>query len=136
MYTLYAKNVFFYKLSPFSGHSFTVLNIEFSEAERGPCVWIFNNTLLEDEDYVLKIEYLIQKRKQCRLYNDEPLSWIDNLKYKIKRSTQIYATDKQNRKRAEYFKLQNKLSKISNLASYNLRYNVNEFEEIQLQIEK
>jgi hypothetical protein len=91
---------------------------------------------LEDEDYVLKIEYLIQKRKQCRLYNDEPLSWIDNLKYKIKRSTQIYATDKQNRKRAEYFKLQNKLSKISNLASYNLRYNVNEFEEIQLQIEK
>jgi hypothetical protein len=91
---------------------------------------------LEDEDYVLKIEYLIQKGKQCRLYNDEPLSWIDNLKYKIKRSTQIYATDKQNRKRAEYFKLQNKLSKISNLASYNLRYNVNEFEEIQLQIEK
>jgi hypothetical protein len=91
---------------------------------------------LEDEDYVLKIEYLIQKRKQCRLYNDEPLSWIDNLKYKIKRSTQIYATDKNNRKRAEYFKLQNKLSKISNLASYNLRYNVNEFEEIQLQIEK
>jgi hypothetical protein len=91
---------------------------------------------LEDEDYVLKIEYLIQKRKQCRLYNDEPLSWIDNLKYKIKRSTQIYATDKKNRKRAEYFKLQNKLSKISNLASYNLRYNVNEFEEIQLQIEK
>ena len=49
---------------------------------------------MEDEDYVLKIEYLIQKRKQCRLYNDEPLSWIDNLKYKIKRSTQIYATDK------------------------------------------
>jgi hypothetical protein len=91
---------------------------------------------LEDEDYVLKFEYLIQKRKQCRLYNDEPLSWIDNLKYKIKRSTQIYATDKNNRKRAEYFKLQNKLSKISNLASYNLRYNVNEFEEIQLQIEK
>lgn len=91
---------------------------------------------MEDEDYVLKIEYLIQKRKQCRLYNDEPLSWIDNLKYKIKRSTQIYATDKKNRKRAEYFKLQNKLSKISNLASYNLRYNVNEFEEIQLQIEK
>jgi hypothetical protein len=70
------------------------------------------------------------------LYNDEPLSWIDNLKYKIKRSTQIYVTDKKNRKRAEYFKLQNKLSKISNLASYNLRYNVNEFEEIQLQIEK
>lgn len=91
---------------------------------------------MEDEDYVLKIEYLIQKRKQCRLYNDEPLSWIDNLKYKIKRSTQIYATDKKNRKRAEYFKLQNKLSKISNLASYNLRYNVNEFEEIQLQIKK
>ena len=91
---------------------------------------------MEDEDYVLKIEYLIPKRKQCRLYNDEPLSWIDNLKYKIKRSTQIYATDKKNRKRAEYFKLQNKLSKISNLASYNLRYNVNEFEEIQLQIKK
>ena len=70
------------------------------------------------------------------MYNYEPLSWIDNLKYKIKRSTQIYATDKTNRKRAEYFKLQNKLSKISNLTSNNLRYNVNEFEEIQLQLEK
>ena len=110
--------------------------IDFSETKRGPGVWIFNNTLLEDGDYVLKIQDLIQKEKQCRLYNDEPLNWIDNLKYKIKRITQIYTKDKQFRERNEYFKLQNKFNKISNLAANNLQYNVNDFEEIKLQLEE
>ncbi|CAC5423425.1 unnamed protein product [Mytilus coruscus] len=58
-------------------------------------------------------------------------SRIDNLKYRIKRETQVYARDKKCREKAEYFKIQNKFEKISNLAANNLKYDTNEYEEIK-----
>ncbi|VDI14024.1 Hypothetical predicted protein, partial [Mytilus galloprovincialis] len=87
--------------------------------------------LLDDEVYVEKINNLIINEKNCRLYNEAPLIWIDNLKYRIKRETQVYARDKKCREKAEYFKIQNKFDKISNLAANNLEYNTNEYEEIK-----
>ncbi|CAG2207261.1 unnamed protein product [Mytilus edulis] len=130
MFTSFVKNVY-YKHTAFTDHSFVVLNIDFSLIERGPGVWIFNNMLLDDEVYVEKINNLIINEKNCRLYNEAPLIWIDNLKYRIKRETQVYARDKKCREKAEYFKIQNKFDKISNLAANNLEYNTNEYEEIK-----
>ncbi|CAC5361461.1 unnamed protein product [Mytilus coruscus] len=130
MFTSFVKNVY-YKHTAFTDHSFVVLNIDFSLIERGPGVWIFNNMLLDDEVYVEKINNLIINEKSCRLYNEAPLIWIDNVKYRIKRETQVYATDKKCREKAEYFKIQNKFEKISNLAANNLKYDTNEYEEIK-----
>ncbi|CAC5361459.1 unnamed protein product [Mytilus coruscus] len=90
--------------------------------------------LLDDEVYVEKINNLIINEKKCRLYNEAPLIWIDNLKYKIKRETQVYAKDKKYREKAEYFKIQNKFEKISNLAANNLKYDMNEYEEIKFKM--
>lgn len=120
MYTQFIKNIY-YKHKSFSDHSFVVMNINFSKIERGPGVWIFNNMLLEDVEYVMKINKLIQKEKMCRLYDDDPLIWIDNLKYQIKKVTQIYSTGKKYLEKSQYFKLQNKFEKISNLAANKLK---------------
>ncbi|CAC5405807.1 unnamed protein product [Mytilus coruscus] len=133
MLSTFVKNIY-YKHTAFSDHSFVILNFDCSQTERGPGVWIFNNMLLNDEHYVNKINDLILKEKECRLFDEAPLIWIDNLKYKIKKETQVYAKDKKYIERSEYFKLQNKFEKISNLAANNYKYNVNEFEEIKSKI--
>ena len=135
MFTTFVKNIY-YKHTAFSDHSFVVLNIDFSKIERGPGTWIFNNMLLEDDCFVSKINDLILKEKQCRLYEEDPLIWIDNLKYKIKRVSQIYAKNEKQKDKSEYFKLQNKFDKISYLAANNLKYDVNEYQEIKANLQE
>ena len=58
-FSQFVKNIY-HKHNSFSDHSFVNLNIDFSEIERGPGMWIFNNTLLEDNDFVNRISKLIQ----------------------------------------------------------------------------
>ena len=131
----FVKNVY-YKHNVFSDHSLVVLNADFSQVERGPGLWIFNNTLLNDEVFVEKIDKLIQTEKQCPLFESEILVWIDNLKYKIKKLTQVYAKDKKKRERSEYFKLQKEFEKISERAAKNLLFDINKYEEIKVEMKK
>ena len=131
----FVRNVY-YKHNVFSDHSLVVLHADFSQVERGPGLWIFNNTLLNDSDFVEKIEKLIKNEKECPLYETEILVWIDNLKYKIKKLTQVYAKDKKKQERSEYFKLQKEFEKFSELAANNLPYDVNKFEELKLNMRK
>ena len=125
----------YYKHNCFSDHSFVVINVDFNLVERGPGLWIFNNNLLDDEDFVEKIEQLIQKEKQCPLFEREILVWIDNLKYKIKKISQIYSTNKKKTEKAEYFKLQNEFEKISYCAANGLDFDANKFEKIKLDLQ-
>ncbi|CAC5407197.1 unnamed protein product [Mytilus coruscus] len=78
-FSIFVTNVY-YKHNTFSDHSFVNLNIDFSEIERGPGLWIFNNKLLDDEEFVNKINKLIETEKQCPLYDEEPL----DIKIKLK----------------------------------------------------
>ena len=131
----FVRNVY-YKHNVFSDHSLVVLHADFSQVERGPGLWIFNNTLLNDSEFVEKIEKLIKNEKECPLYESEILVWIDNLKYKIKKLTQVYSKDKKKQERSEYFKLQKEFEKISECAANNLPYDVNKFEELKLNMKK
>lgn len=132
-YSQFVKNVY-YKHNTFSDHSFVNLNIDFTEIERGPGLWIFNNLLLHDEDYVQKISRLIEKEKSCRLFDDEPLIWYDNLKFKIKQLSKSYAQNKSRIEKSEYFKLQNEYEKLSSMAVNNVNFDVNKFEEMKLKL--
>ncbi|KAL5017687.1 hypothetical protein ScPMuIL_005230, partial [Solemya velum] len=87
--TTHVKNIF-YKETTFSDHSFVFLQLDFSTYDRGPGVWIFNNTYLNDDDFCEKITKLVDKEKQCILYQDNMLLWWDNLKYRIKKISQLY----------------------------------------------
>ncbi|VDI42406.1 Hypothetical predicted protein [Mytilus galloprovincialis] len=132
-FSVFVKNVY-YKHNAFSDHSFVNLNIDFSEIERGPGLWIFNNKLLDDEEFVNKINKLIETEKQCPLYDDEPLVWYDNLKYKIKQLAKVIAQDKSRAEKSEYFKIQREFEKISLAVANNEIVDLNKFEEVKLKL--
>ncbi|CAC5366471.1 unnamed protein product [Mytilus coruscus] len=132
-FSVFVKNVY-YKHNAFSDHSFVNLNIDFSEIERGPGLWIFNNKLLDDEDFVNKINRLIETEKQCPLYDEEPLVWYDNLKYKIKQLAKVIAQDKSRAEKSEYFKIQREFEKISLAVANNEIVDLNKFEEVKLKL--
>lgn len=129
----FVKNVY-YKHNTFSDHSSVVMRIDFSEVERGAGVWILNNSLLEDKDYVDKISKLIENEKTCRLYNDEPLVWYDNLKFKIKQLSKSLAQSKNKIIKSDYFKLQREYERLSLEAVNNTNFDTNKFEEIKVKL--
>ncbi|CAC5418740.1 unnamed protein product [Mytilus coruscus] len=131
----YVKNIY-YKHTTFSDHSFVVLNVDFSPVEKGPGLWIFNNTLLNDEYFVEKVDNLIENEKKCPLFESEMLVWIDNLKYKIKKFSQVYAKDKKKKEQTEYFRLQKEFQKISEKVANGKVFNENKYEEIKLEMQK
>lgn len=57
-----------------------VLYFRNEDVERGPGLWILNNELLHDEIYEENIIWLIEKEKDCMLYNTCFLEWWDNFK--------------------------------------------------------
>ncbi|CAC5388980.1 unnamed protein product [Mytilus coruscus] len=124
------------KHTTFSDHSFVVLNVDFSPVEKGPGLWIFNNTLLNDEYFVEKVDNLIENEKKCPLFESEMLVWIDNLKYKIKKFSQVYAKDKKKKEQTEYFRLQKEFQKISEKVANGKVFNENKYEEIKLEMQK
>ena len=106
------KNVY-YRDTSFSDHSIVNMSIDFSDVEKGPGMWIFNNSFLEDNMFVEKIRKIFAEEIGSDFYKSNPLIWWDNLKFKIKRISQIYGKEKQNERNREYFKIQNKLQEMS-----------------------
>ena len=129
----FVKSVY-YKHNAFSDHSLVILNTDFSQVERGPGLWIFNNSLLNDEIFVEKIDQLILREKKCPLYENEILVWFDNLKYKIKKFTQVYSKDKKKKERSEYFKLQKEFEYISSCAANGTNFDANRFQELKIEM--
>ncbi|KAK6167008.1 hypothetical protein SNE40_021121 [Patella caerulea] len=94
-----------------SDHSQVILTVDLSECERGPGVYIFNNTLLNDIVFCEKINNIIINESKLDLFNSEPLVWWDNLKYKIKSTARIYSKHIKKKQRELYWDVQNKLTK-------------------------
>ncbi len=132
-YSAFVKNVY-YKHNAFSDHSCVNINIDFSQVERGHGMWIFNNTLLHDESFVNKMTTLIEKEKQCRLYDSEPLIWFDNLKYSIKKLAQTISNNKSRAEKSEYFKIQREFERISAAVANNENVDLNKFEEVKIKL--
>ena len=106
------KNVY-YRDTSFSDHSIVNMSIDFSDVEKGPGMWIFNNSFLEDNMFVEKIRKIFAEEIGSDFYKSNPLIWWANLKFKIKRISQIYGKEKQKERNREYFKIQNKLQEMS-----------------------
>ncbi|CAC5395157.1 unnamed protein product [Mytilus coruscus] len=108
------KNIH-YKDTSFSDHSIVSMKVDFCNVERGPGVWIFNNSFLQDELFTDKMKRLFAEEIGSDFYVSNPLIWWDNLKFTIKRLSQIYGKEKQKDLNREYYKLQNKNSRIIKL---------------------
>jgi len=101
----------FYKWSSISDHSYVCAKFDFSDIDRGPGMWIFNNTLLLDEYFCSKINDIINTSLLCPLYTREKLVWWDNLKYKLKSFSKQYATKRHKEEQQKFWTLHNKIQK-------------------------
>lgn len=123
-----------YKDTTFSDHSFIEMKIIFDNIERGPGVWILNNTLLDNEEYVSKINSIIDESKKCPLFEREILVWWDNLKYQIKKFSQVFSKRIAKEKNAEYYCLQNKIERLCMRIANGDDVNIELYENLKLEL--
>ncbi|CAC5397720.1 unnamed protein product [Mytilus coruscus] len=128
------KNIH-YKDTSFSDHSIVSMKVDFSNVERGPGVWIFNNSFLQDELFTDKIKRIFAEEIGSDFYMSNPLIWWDNLKFTIKRLSQIYGKEKQKDLNREYYKLQNKIQELSVKSANGIQINSEQFLELKTQLE-
>lgn len=110
----------YYRDTSLSDHSFVILKVKFHETVRGPGVWILNNQILTELEYRNKIVDIIVRERQCPLYNSEPLVWWDNLKYRIKKFSQLYCQKRNSKKNKLYFSLQRQITNLLNERNINI----------------
>lgn len=123
-----------YKDTSLSDHSFVELKVIFDHVERGPGVWILNNTLLDNEDFITNIYSIIEEGKKCPLFEENTLIWWDNLKYKIKKYSQVFGKRIAKEKNAEYFCLQNKLQRLCMRIADGENVNVEKYENLKYEL--
>ena len=129
----YVQSVKYYDTS-LSDHAFIEMKIIFDNVERGPGLWILNNTILENDEYVTKVKNIIQEEQNCVLYNTEPLIWWDNLKYKIKKFSQVFCKRIAKDKHSEYYSIQKKLQKMSEKIANGLSVDIAQYESLKLEL--
>lgn len=125
----FIKNVF-YKHTTLSDHDFIYMKIDFSRIEKGPGVWIFNNTFLKDDNFINEIKSLIELEMKDMLYEREFTVWWDNLKYKIRRKCQMYGQQRNKMKYREYNFIQRQLTRFDANVTRN-NFDINKYEQLK-----
>ena len=96
-----------------------------SDIEKGPGIWIFNNTLLSDGDYTSSVNRLVREfeTNMRQILNDDKLFW-DMLKQKIISFTRGYSKEKASISNRELNILEKDLKLLESLPSQLLNTNI------------
>ena len=114
------------------------ITITFDKITRGKGVWIFNNNLLQDNEYVKLITETIENQTNAKPLYHDITDWWENTKQTIKQKTVKYAKakTKQEKKNETYLRkrLRNTLRKEERLSrdnriSQQLRAKIEEIEK-------
>lgn len=125
-----------YQPTTISDHCILIMKMDFEQVQRGPGVWILNNTFLEDRDYCIKIETCIENEKQSELYDLDTLLWWDNTKYKLKKISQLYGKNKSKERNREIYRIRNKLSEYySKIAHSDDEYIISKIKELEHELQ-
>ena len=84
------------------------------EVDSGPGIWIFNNTLLEDEDFVKKVKDIISEYAIDQPFSSHKLRW-DFLKQNIASFSQNYSKQKARKDRHEHENILKRLEILESL---------------------
>ena len=101
----------------FSDHSIVTLCCDFSNIDRGPGLYILNNSVLIDKEYCKQVQRIIQNQLSCSLYREDKSTFWDNLKYKIKTFSRNYGRKSKSEKYRKINSLQKKLEQEFRRAS-------------------
>ncbi|KAL9981735.1 hypothetical protein ACROYT_G010478 [Oculina patagonica] len=93
-----------------SDHSAIILNIDsVKNLNHGPSFWKFNNSLLDDEQYIKLIEQLVPDWIEEIKYSDDARVQWDWLKYNIRKETITYSKAKAKERREKIKRIEHKL---------------------------
>lgn len=124
-----------YRPTKLSDHDFVVLNLNATRTERGPGLWAFNNTLLQNIEFCESIHKAIENSLNCPLYNRNTLTWWDNLKYKFKKIAQIHGKRINYNQKEKYNRISNKLIRMYREAAvFPDKTDYNKIEEIEKEL--
>ena len=129
------QNVYYQETS-FSDHDFMYLRCDFSQVQKGPGLWILNNTYLQDEKYVQKVKQIIENETKSDLYDSYVTIWWDNLKYKIKKYSQSYGKTLAKSKYQDYYRIQNELQHMSDKIASGFEIDISKYESLKLELKQ
>jgi hypothetical protein len=75
---LYPSSELCFDLLPLSKFERVVLKSP-PVVEKGPGLWVLNNTVLSNEIYVRRVKEIIADSVNCEMYDNEPLIWWDKV---------------------------------------------------------
>ena len=127
-------NSTYYRRTSFSDHSIMYIKCDFSEVERGPGLYIFNNALLKDDTFCDGILRIIDNCFTCPLFVNDICVWWDNLKYKMKMFSQQYGKKLQKEKYRKINEIQTKLDHEYRRAGLITNYNLDTIADLELQL--
>lgn len=125
----------YYKYTTMSDHNMICMKIDMTKQERGPGIWIHNNSLLDEKEYIENINMLIETEKQCRLYGSNLLTWWDNLKFKIKQYSIRYSRKRARQHNQYYWELHRRIENESRRAANNPDYDVLHLTDLKKELE-
>ncbi|CAC5395162.1 unnamed protein product [Mytilus coruscus] len=124
----------YYNVTSMSDHSFVIMNLNCTCIERGPGLWVLNNTLLFNEEYVQRVKDIISQEKESELFHRDLLVWWDNLKYRIKRYSQILSSDLAKQNKREYYKLERQINNLCEKAASGIVIDIAKLESLKLEM--
>ncbi|CAC5423427.1 unnamed protein product [Mytilus coruscus] len=124
----------YYNVTSMSDHSFVIKNLNCTCIERGPGLWVLNNTLLFNEKYVQRVKDIISQEKESELFHRDFLVWWDNLKYRIKRYSQILSSDLAKQNKREYHKLERQINNLCEKAASGIVIDIAKLESLKLEL--
>ena len=111
------------------------------ESPRGPGFWKFNNTLLNDENYVKEIRNMYQSfRKKYCYVEDKQLFW-ELLKMEIRSTTISFAKRKANWSKSREFAIKQQLNNLDDIICnsddlQNVSPQLDQYEELKNELQK
>lgn len=126
----YVRHIF-YKHTLISDHDYIYMQLDFSQVERGPGVWVFNNQFLLEDRFCNIITDLVRRETEDMLYDHDRLVWWDNVKFKIKKLCQKYGQERSKAKYNKYNTVQRKLNKLNEDLSAGKEFNLMEYENLK-----
>ena len=129
------------KVSNAPDHKAVVLDLKILSEKRGPGLWKFNNSLVEDNKYVELIEknYAAIREKYSDL-KDDRLKW-ELIKMEIRRLTISYSKHKEKQRRIRETELQKRLEaleiKINNCSTdEQLSAEIEEYDNLKIELQR
>ena len=120
---------------PKSDHDIIHITLDLAHIPRGKGVWIFNNTLLDDQLFCTAMKNFIEEYKTEYDYDNNFCKWYDEFKIRIKRISINFSKQKQRRLRKTKRSLEKQINYENYKAQKFIDYDVTRLKGLENQLD-